>query len=260
MSEDDFELSENRDIKSSYNVSSYSVGDIFNSQVYPGIGTLFKIWHCHFCPPAMGRREYQMKIGMRFHPPSNILILIVNGAIKLKIEPLFDPVSNEFRIHFKLHDQPFCLLGERIVSFFKYDFKLLMDNLEVKDIKIVTGARKEPHSPTHITIPQYRTCSVKAKPLIVYQIFSETSNHEKVMIERRYSEFVRLDHFLRNSLPSHLVAALPHLPSKVYNPFFDQNNITFILQRKEKLEQYLNFLLNNEKVNILIYHPYDNHH
>lgn len=248
MTSADFELTYTKDIKLSYKLPNYEIGDIFNSQVYFGRSTIFKTWHTNISSGTMGRREYPVKICTRYHSSLNILVLIINGEVKLKIEPKFDPQSKSFVLAFKLHDQPVQLVGERAMSLAKYNFRLLVDKVELKDIKACPITKKESHSPRAANIPQYRTATMQSKPVILYQVFCEASNHETFMVERRYSEFDRFDHILRNNLPPHILSTLPKLPGKVFNPFVDQNEVHFISQRKERLEKYLNFLLNNETV------------
>lgn len=226
------------------------VGDIFNSSVYLGTGTIYRTWHFDIPSPNLGRRELYAKIGLRFNPIQSVVVLIINGEAKVKYPTDFE--NNVMKILFKLYDVEFeTTITVKFPKLF-YHIDMKFNNADVKDIRnqiTSTNSLQTNVHPKHVTIPSLRTCSVNKSPFVVYQIFCELSSTEKVMVERRFSDFDKLDKVLHGIFSgSHLKDTFPSLPSKVYNPFVKQTEFSFLTARKGKLEEYLNFLLTNEKV------------
>lgn len=106
--------------------------------------------------------------------------------------------------------------------------------------------------PSSISVPTHRTFFENKKTTIIYQIYVKSGSGKDVIVERRFGQFDMLNSLLLGQLHAHMRASLPSLPSKVFNPFFDQTSPDFIAKRKEDLETYLNQLLGNSKVNINI--------
>jgi hypothetical protein len=227
-------------------------GDLFNANVFLGIGTIYRAWHLNVSCPKLGRREQAVKISLRLNPISSVFVLIINGEAKLKHQSGFD--ESGMKIRFKLFDCDFELLVTAVFPKISYNFELKLNGHDVKDIRVqkTLSDMMEPYLPRNIQIPSVRTCALEKKSVVIYQVYSEINNSEKIMVEKRFSDFVKLDQIIHGHFGStHLKDTLPVLPSRIYNPFFDQTDFSFIVSRRTKLEEYLSFLLSHEKVFVI---------
>lgn len=228
----------------------YPIGDILNKNVVLGLGTIYRAWHLFVPAPKMGRREYPAKICIRYHPPTNTTVFILNGEVKFKYHP--EKHDGEFDIIFRLYDNTFTIKGKNKYSYPSCEFTLYLEKTEIKDIRNSSNIALIRNPIKSVTIPSYRFISNNKKSYVVYQIHCQIENNEKIMVEKRYSEFVILDQVIRGHLTNHIRVTLPNLPQKIFNPFVDQFEVKFLNNRKFSLQAYLVFLLNNDKVrNIL---------
>lgn len=231
------------------------VGDIFGPTTYLGKRScLYRAWHFDVPAAHLGRRELSVKFTIRYNIMNSILVMIVNGEAKYKCKAIF--VDKMMKIPFKLYDQDFLFTINVLFPKMYYSFDLLFNGSKLNDLThqvtttnvLVTTSTTKPKT---VMIPNLRTVSIGKKSVVIYQIYSDI-NQERVMVEKRYSDFVRLDNILRGLfLGSHLKDTLPSLPDKVYNPFLDQGSFAFLSTRKQGLEDYLNFLLANDKVLVI---------
>jgi hypothetical protein len=227
-------------------------GDLLGEGLYLGNGTVYRSWYLEIALPNMGRREQSVKISLRFNPLQSLLVLIVNGVPKVKCATEFE--NSFMNLKFKLLEIDFELWIRVNFPKISYHIELRLNNAEVKDLrnqKTIPNSLVRTDTP-RVTIPNIRTCSIQNKSVVVYQICSEIkAQNEKVVVERRFSDFDKLDKIIQGHFSvSHLKDTLPTLPTKVYNPFFNQTEFHFLTTRKAKLEEYLNFLLSNEKVKL----------
>mmetsp|Transcript_23028 Transcript_23028/g.38432 ORF Transcript_23028/g.38432 Transcript_23028/m.38432 type:complete len:303 (-) Transcript_23028:200-1108(-) len=243
MNPGDFEL-----VKPTSNLvlETFPVGDIFNTFVNLGLQTKYRAWHINIPSSNMGRREIGCKICARYGLLSHYWVIVINGQMRAMDRG--EMIGGEIEISFKLFDQIFVLSIIRH-NIIKVKMVLKMNGYEMKEIRktadIITG---EQSPPTLVSIPSARTSVVNSRPITVYRICCEISNKEKVIVERRYSEFFYLHAMVMGHTGKHLRSTLPSLPSRVFNPFVDQKCTDFINIRREALQTYLNGLLANSKV------------
>lgn len=267
MTSTDFELIQpqsgnllDENLNHTLNDLSFSrVGDIFNDNVYLGKGTVYRTWHLEIPSANLGRRELSAKISIRYHKVSSIFVLVVNGEAKLKTKANYDD-NKKMVILFKLYDHDFELtINVKFPKlYYLFDLKLndhTNDNNSILDIRqqkaTYNTLRNKALQPKNVSIPSIRTTSIDKKNVVIYQVYCEINKFEKIMVEKRFSDFVKLDLILQGLFSSnHLKDTLPVLPNKIYNPFINQYDFKFISERRLRLEEYLNFLLTHEKVNV----------
>lgn len=226
---------------------TYSVGDIFNSNVYLGIRTKYRAWHLTVPSATMGRRELGCKVCLRFGQPSNAWVLIVNGEVKAR--NVGQMIDECFTICFKFCEQIFVITVKRRSSV-RIRITMTMNGYDLKEIRKTTEISTNEAPPVRVLIPSARTLTMHGKTIAVYKVCCETNTKEQVAVERRYSDFQYLNTMVTGHTGQHLRPTLPKIPARVINPFYDQTNEWFINTRRQALESYLQNLLANNKVAI----------
>jgi hypothetical protein len=226
-------------------VGQYMVGDIFSSNVFLGLRTKYRAWHCQIPSPNMGRRGIGCKICLRYGQPSNSWVLIING--ELKAMNVGQMVDEMFTICFRHLDQIFLITVKRRSSV-RIRMTMTMNGYEIKEIRKTAEIAVDEAPPARVSIPSTRSCLVNGKPVTVYKVCCETSNRERIAVERRYSDFQYLNTMVVGHTGQHLRTTLPKLPPKVFFPLIDQSSESFVSSRREALQAYLQSLLANSKV------------
>lgn len=224
---------------------SYSVGDIFNSDVFLGIGTKYRAWHLTVPSATMGRRELGCKVCLRFGRPSHAWVLIVNGEVRAR--NVGQMIDECFTICFKYCEQIFVITVKRRSSV-KIRITMTMNGYDLKEIRKTTEIATNEAPPARVFIPSARIVSSQGKKFAVYKVCCETNTKEKVAVERRYSDFQYLNTMVTGHTGQHLRPTLPKLPPRVISPFYDQTNEAFVNGRREALQGYLQSLLTSNKV------------
>jgi hypothetical protein len=266
-----------------------TTGDIFNSNVYFGKNSIYRNWYLSIAGSRLGQREQMAKISLRFDPSTSVYVLIVNGEAKWKSKAvyqsgsyllqfkLFD--STEFELDFR-HASSFIALPSPTSSdkYKKYQFTLHLAQKEIKELRKMPdyhslgnpqNARSNSHGgengsnnrigaiigrlrpPLSVTIPSTSMRTFDESTRTVYMIRSVSADREQVLVERRFSDFLQLDAIIRGSLGrQQLPPKYPVLPKKVYNPFLNQFDQSFLTTRRVALEKYLQYLLTNPKVRL----------
>jgi hypothetical protein len=226
-------------------VGTSAVGDIFNSNIFLGIRTKYRAWHCTIPSANMGRRNIGCKICLRYGQPSNSWVLIVNGELKaMNVGQMQDEM---FTICFRFHEQIFLITVKRRSSV-RIRMTMTMNGYEVKEIRKTADIAIDENPPVRVSIPSARTCTVNGKQVTVYKICCETVTKEKIALERRYSDFQYLNTMVVGHTGQHIRPTLPKVPGRVINPFIDQFGEPFVNARREALQGYLQSLLSNSKV------------
>lgn len=227
----------------------FVLGDIFNREVYLGLQTMYRTWHVKIPSSNMGRREIGCKIGFRYGQITGSWVLIVNGEVKaLRKGRMSEGI---FDLMFKISEQVFTITAERVKGV-KYRLKLRMNGYEMMEIRKTTEIAVGETTPSRITIPDIRRCEVMGKVVIMYKICSEINSQERVMVERRYSDFEMLTNMICGQTSSHLKPTLPKLPGKILNPFVDQSKAAIVAERQQNLQRFLIALLANQKVRVCL--------
>lgn len=262
------------------------LGDIFNTDVFSQMGMLYRSWHLKVTSSTMGRREQSLKISIRYNSAQSIFILIINGKVRLKYL-IADTITSDKPVlacKFSIFDNEFSIFAVKNKNLVKVEFFLYMnvpenpstqthnitttstssslanqyqalkiyENYRVPHIKETANISLDEPKPKNIIISDVRIVSPSidsTKSVAYFCIESEmTHSKQKIAVEKRFSDFTILDSILRSLTSKHLLDTLPKLPGKVYNPFFNQLDKKFLLDRKKLLEKYLFDLLNNEKL------------
>jgi hypothetical protein len=156
-----------------------------------------------------------------------------------------------FSIQFTLPDSRLCVIDCVGTSSVVFNHVLRCAGQDIAELRTVLEPSVGEALPRRAGIVDTRTYHDGQKKITVYQLFVEpggSSGARSLAIERRFSDFVSLDLLVRAATDPHLLASLPLLPSKVYNPLVDQNSDAFISTRKEALQAFLQALLNNGKI------------
>lgn len=125
---------------------------------------------------------------------------------------------------------------------------MTMNGYEIKEIRKTTEISVDEAPPARVSIPSSRTCVVNGKSVTVYKICCETSNGERIAVERRYSDFQYLNTMVVGHTGQHLRTTLPTVPPRVFFPLIDQSSDAFVNTRREALQVYLQNLLASNKV------------
>lgn len=226
---------------------NYLVGDIFSSNIFLGIRTKYRAWHCSIPSSNMGRRSVGCKICLRYGQPSNSWVLIVNG--ELKAMNVGQMVDEMFTICFRFLDQVFVISVKRRNSV-QVRMTMTMNGYDIKEIRKIAEISIDEFPPARVSIPSARTCTINGKIITVYKVCCETNNKEIIAVERRFSDFQYLNTMVVGHTGQHLRPTLPKVPRRVLNPFCDQTSEGFINNRRELLQTYLQGLLSNNKVSL----------
>jgi hypothetical protein len=263
--------------------------DLFHPCVLLGKGTLYRTWHVgnstslwETSVRSLSANEGVVaKISFRFNMISSIYVLIIDGEPKLKAKLTFDS-ERKAKIIFKFADIDFELYIKAKLSKMTCDFRLLFSGNEIRalnePLSTPSVSRETSRSssappfplpfpsptssmdypfdsmPRDISIPSLKTCYLdkhQKQVVIRYQIISEIRKGEKMMVEKRFSDFVILDRLIKGHFPDD--KSIPRLPKKVYNPFINQTSDGFLFQRRKSLEDYLNTIISHDKVRRLSY-------
>jgi PX domain/Fas apoptotic inhibitory molecule (FAIM1) len=222
--------------------------DIFDRRQWPGPGTFSFTWlhdDQETDRSSLGRRQVLAhRIQFRHSQITGNWVLVIDGRIEAKgFEPLMNRV---FDVSFLLEGKECVIAITGIKSVYYNKYSLKISDEEIKELRDMasTGILFGDHRPRSVTIPD----CLSTAAAVMYQISVETRGGKKVLVERRYSEFSVLDAMVRTSVPGHLLSSLPILPSKVYNPFFDQSSDAFVTSRRLALELYINQILGMDKI------------
>lgn len=236
---DNLDLSQGRDRES----------ELFSKNTWKWTGTniVCRNWHMSFSDPSIGRREQKFKITLRHSLSNGRWILIVNCELRSQgSEPIS---SRKFCIDFQLCNDKMAKIDVDGGNSMTYLHTLTVDNTEYPELREVPDIMdREFAMPSSIMITDSRIDSEIDKNVVLYQVSSRNSRNEESLVERRFSEFVRLDTVLRASLSSHLQSSLPVLPSKMIAPWTNQTSESFVNARRIALETYLVQLSGFEKV------------
>lgn len=224
-----------------------NVGDIFGKDAYLGPHTKYKAWHLQIANASMGRRTLDYKIGFRYGKLTGFWVLIVNGELKAKSVD-GNMKFTDFTVKFKLGEDILEIKSGQPKSILSYPFAMYSNGTKLRDLRSSLEEIEEEKIPANIEIVEVRKCIIDGNPVAVYKICCELKTGEKILLDRRYSDFDTLDNIIRGLTGIHLKQTIPHIPAKKINPFFDQFQEPFINYRKKKLENYLKALLQNYKV------------
>jgi hypothetical protein len=257
--------------------------DLFHPCVLLGKGTLYRTWHVgnstslwETSVRSLSANEGVVaKISLRFNLITSVFVIIIDGEPKIKAKLVFDS-ERKAKIIFKFADIDFELYIKAKLSKMTCDFRLLFSGNEIKALNEPTisplsrtSSRSSSNPPVpflfpsptssmdypfdsvprDISIPSLKTCYLdkqQKKVVIRYQIISEIRKGEKMMVEKRFSDFVILDKLIKGHFPDD--KSIPRLPKKIYNPFIDQTSDGFLFQRRKSLEDYLNTIISHDKV------------
>ena len=227
---------------------------IWDSSLWTGPQTVVRHWHLRHPadPLALGRQEREPgghKLSLRHGAATGSWFLFHNGALALRGRE--SPLLRTFSIQFTLPDSRLCVIDCVGTSSVVFNHVLRCAGQDIAELRTVLEPSVGEALPRRAGIVDTRTYHDGQKKITVYQLFVEpggSSGARSLAIERRFSDFVSLDLLVRAATDPHLLASLPLLPSKVYNPLVDQNSDAFISTRKEALQAFLQALLNNGKI------------
>ena len=131
---------------------------------------------------------------------------------------------------------------------------LVIDCDNITEIKRQTDISIGERIPSHISIPDTRTFNDGSRDVTLYQIFIKSASGGQIIIERRFSEFFALSDAIKAQKDDrNLQGVLPSLPGKTVMPWVDQTSATFIEDRREALQQYMQDLLSNARVGLAVF-------
>lgn len=222
---------------------SYSLGELFSADLLPWPQVLTRVWH------YFDAAQQPHKICFRHGQVSNNWVLIVDGLVILTGSEAI--VHRSFTVQFMIGESNASIVATGTNSL-GYSHVLEVEQREIGESR-VSSVNLGERLPTLLSIPDTRSFYAdEDKLLTVYQIFVQSGNDGNAIVERRFSEFSVLDKLIKSQMEPFNYSELPKLPVKVFNPFVNQNDQQFIATRKDVLEKYLNSLLLNPQVMLML--------
>jgi hypothetical protein len=223
------------------------IGNIFSSSTWTGAQTACRSWHFRSTSDDSGHENPILhKIVFRHGQVSGNWVLIVDGILHMKgFEPI---LKRSFTVAFQLDFRESIITAVRR-STIGYNHSLMIDSITMMELKLTENPSIGEKLPHHISIPDCRTYSEGTRNVTLYQILVRPESGGNIIVEKRFSEFIALGDLLKAQKDNKtLQGTLPTLPSKTVMPWVDQGSESFITERREALEKYLQVLLRNPRV------------
>lgn len=184
------------------------------------------------------------KLCLRHSNVSGTYIIILDGVPQVHgYQPVTARQPTTVSLTVEGHECEITIDGMK--SIFSYTHKLTIDGVNQPELRELADSGFNERIPKKI-IPQGVAL---VGDLAYYRYEIDLGNGESTSISRRFSQFAMLDQLIIAQTADHLQTSLPILPSKVYNPYFDQTSKEFLEERQRGITSYLNTLLGNSKVN-----------
>ena len=162
-----------------------------------------------------------------------------------------EPIMNRkfaisFTINFRL-EAVIAVTGKSGIRM-GYSHALTIQDRNIEEMKgCVESLSVGDNPPEHVSIPDSRVYYDGFKNVTLFQIFIRPFQGGQIIAERRFSEFITLNNYIKALKDKH-VGILPTLPGRVFTPWTDQQSAEFTEERRIALQYYLQSLLTNSRV------------